>query len=59
LLPVFQEIPNSRQTVVMLSPSSSRPTKLSRSSIRLHSFHGIWEPSQNAAICSRCAQYPL
>ncbi len=37
----WREIPNSRHTSLMLSPSSRRATKRSRSSITEHSLHGI------------------
>ena len=39
---VFREIPNSRHRADICSPSKSRATNLRRSSIWLHSFHGIW-----------------
>ena len=41
LYPVFREIPNSRQTSLIDSPSSKRATNCRRSSITEHSFHGI------------------
>src|SRR6516162_2630190 len=41
-------MPNSRHTSVMLSPSSSRPTKRRRSSITELAFHGINTSRQKA-----------
>jgi len=50
---VFREIPKSAQTDVILSPSRRRATNLRRSSIRLHSFQGIWVPPQ----MQKCVTY--
>jgi hypothetical protein len=44
LVTILREMPNSRQTSVMLSPSRSRATKRRRSSITEHAFHGIHTP---------------
>jgi transposase len=45
-LPVTREMPNSRHSGAIFSPSRSRAMNLRRSSIGLHSFQGIQGPPQ-------------
>src|ERR1700751_4683009 len=52
-------MPNSRHSPAIFSPSSSRATNLSRSSIGLHSFQGILLSPQKAQLCNPCARNEL
>ena len=45
-------------TQAIFSPSRRRATKRRRSSMRLHSLHGIGAPTPNALMCKRCLRYP-
>src|SRR5581483_4797448 len=54
--PVFRDIPKDRHTSLMASPSSSRATNRTRSSIAEHSFQGIDTPRQRER-CYLCVRY--
>src|SRR5207253_6061689 len=52
-------MPNSRHSSAIFSPSSSRAMNLSRSSIGLHSFQGIFALPQKALLCNPCLRNEL
>src|SRR6516162_473937 len=52
-------MPNSRHSPAILSPSNSRAMNLSRSSIGLHSFQGIFALPQKAQLCNPCLRNEL
>src|SRR5713226_2161594 len=47
-------MPNWRHSTAIFSPSSNRAMNLSRSSMRLHSFQGIFALPQKAQLCNPC-----
>src|SRR6185437_2883409 len=53
------EMPNSRHSPAIWSPSSSRATNFSRSSMGLHSFQGILLSPQKAQLCNPCLRNEL
>src|SRR5437868_2951887 len=52
-------MPNSRHSAAIFSPSSSRATNFSRSSMGSHTFQGILRPPQKAPLCYPCLQNEL
>src|SRR5438045_9507951 len=52
-------MPNSRHSAAIFSPSSSRATNFSRSSVGSHTFRGILRPPQKAPLCYPCLQNEL
>src|SRR5216683_2227497 len=47
-------MPNWRHSTAIFSPYSNRAMNLSRSSMRLHSFQGIFALPQKAQLCNPC-----
>jgi hypothetical protein len=57
---VLRDIPNSRHTSDIDSPSSRRPTKRRRSSITELAFHGIYTSRvKSAGKCDPCVRYEM
>src|SRR5215475_10259488 len=52
-------MPKSRHNGAIFSPSSSRAMNLSRSSMWLHSFQGIFALPQKARLCNPCLRNEL
>src|ERR1700681_1845964 len=52
-------MPNSRHSIAIFSPSSSRAMNFSRSSIGLHSFQGTFALLAKSPMCNPCARNEL
>src|SRR6476660_5157003 len=52
-------MPKSRHATAIFSPSSSLAMNFSRSSMGLHTFHGILRSPQKARLCNPCLRTEL